>query len=112
MQVNTRITLARLAFAAVVMAAGPAVAQTRAPGNQSDADAAAVQIGSGLYRERCAECHGADAKGVAGHDLTRLWTAGATDERVFQTIRAGVPNTIMPSSSAPDGELRALVSYL
>jgi hypothetical protein len=44
--------------------------------------------------------------------LTRLWASGATDERVFQTVRAGVPNTLMPSSSAPDEELRAVVSYL
>ena len=71
-----------------------------------------VRTGAGLFRERCAECHGADAKGVAGHDLTQLWASGATDERVFQTIRAGVPNTLMPSSTAPDDELRALVAYL
>ena len=71
-----------------------------------------VRTGAGLFRERCAECHGADAKGVAGHDLTQLWASGATDERVFQTIRAGVPNTLMPSSTAPDDELRALVTYL
>ena len=87
-------------------------AQDRAPGNPRDGDPAAVRAGQGLFRERCAECHGADAKGVPGHDLTRLWTSGATDDRVFQTIRAGVPNTIMPSSSAPDVELSALVSYL
>src|SRR5262245_44252643 len=68
--------------------------------------------GEALFRERCSECHGTDAKGVAGHDLTRLWTAGATDERVFQTIRQGVPNTIMPSSTAPDAEIRAIVGYL
>jgi putative heme-binding domain-containing protein len=68
--------------------------------------------GESMFRERCSECHGADAKGVAGHDLTRLWAAGATDDRVFQTIRQGVPNTIMPSSTAPDNELRAIVSYL
>src|SRR5215471_469854 len=68
--------------------------------------------GAALFRERCSECHGTDAKGVAGHDLTRLWASGATDERVFQTIRQGVPNTIMPSSTAPDTELRALVGYL
>jgi putative heme-binding domain-containing protein len=76
------------------------------------ADPAAVPTGQVLFRERCAECHGSDARGVAGHDLTRLWAAGATDERVFQTIRAGVPNTIMPSSAAPDAELSALVGYL
>jgi putative heme-binding domain-containing protein len=68
--------------------------------------------GAALFRERCSECHGTDAKGVAGHDLTRLWAAGATDERVFQTIRQGVPNTIMPSTSAPDAEVRAIVIYL
>jgi putative heme-binding domain-containing protein len=68
--------------------------------------------GAALFRERCSECHGTDAKGVPGHDLTRLWTAGATDDRVFETIRQGVPNTIMPSTSAPDAEVRALVIYL
>ena len=68
--------------------------------------------GAGLFRERCAECHGGDGKSVAGHDLTRLFTSSATDERVFQTIRTGVPNTLMPSSNAPDDELRALVAYL
>ena len=74
--------------------------------------AAAVRAGAALFRERCAECHGTDAKGVAGHDLTKLWASGASDERVFQTIRQGVPNSIMPSSAAPDDEVRALVSYL
>jgi putative heme-binding domain-containing protein len=98
-----RLTLA--ALAALTLAATTAVAQTRAPDP-------AVAAGGALFRERCAECHGPDAKGVAGHDLTRLWAAGATDERVFQTIRQGVPNTIMPSSTAPDSELRTLVSYL
>ena len=71
-----------------------------------------MRAGATLFRERCAECHGADGKGVAGHDLTRLWSAGATDARVFQTIRSGVPNTLMPSSTAPDDQLWALVAYL
>src|ERR1700748_1473436 len=87
-----------------------AAAQDRGAGGGRGADA--VRAGQALFRERCAECHGADAKGVQGHDLTRLWSSGATDDRVFQTIRAGVPNTIMPSSSAPDVELSALVGYL
>jgi cytochrome c oxidase cbb3-type subunit III len=95
-----------LAAAAVGAAQGPPPDRTRA-GEQ-----AAVQVGMKLFRERCAECHGADAKGVARHDLTRLWAAGATDAQVFAVIRSGVPNTIMPSSSAPDEEIRAIVSYL
>jgi putative heme-binding domain-containing protein len=96
----------------LALVTGLAAAQTRPTTNPRPGDPAAVRTGEALFRERCAECHGADAKGVAGHDLTRLWASGASDERVFQTIRAGVPNTIMPSSSAPDGELWAVVAYL
>jgi putative heme-binding domain-containing protein len=92
------------------MVAGPANAQ--APANSPQAEAAAIRAGASLFRERCAECHGSDGKGVPGHDLTRLWASGATDERVFQTIRSGVPNTLMPSSTAPDDELWSLVGYL
>ncbi len=100
--------------ALVLVAAAVTAGQSPAPAamNPRAGDPAALKAGTALYRERCAECHGADAKGVARHDLTQLWAAGATDARVFGIIRSGVPNTIMPSSSAPDDELWALVSYL
>ena len=75
-------------------------------------DAAAVEAGGALFRERCADCHGADAKGVRGPDLTRIWTAPNSVERALQIIRNGVPGSIMPASSAPDDELRAIVAYL
>jgi putative heme-binding domain-containing protein len=68
--------------------------------------------GAALYAARCADCHGADATGVRGPDLTRLWGEGTTDERVFQVIRQGVAGSIMPASTAPDAEIRALVAYL
>src|SRR6185369_844933 len=71
-----------------------------------------VARGSALFQLRCADCHGVDAKGVHGPDLTVLFANGATDDRVFQTIRNGVPGTEMPSSTAPDDEIRALVAYL
>ena len=77
-----------------------------------DGDPAAIQAGASLFRERCADCHGADAKGVSGPDLTRLWATADADQRVFQTIRSGVPGTIMPASAAPDQQLRAIVAYL
>jgi len=81
-------------------------------GNPRGDDPAAIQAGAALFRERCADCHGADAKGVRGPDLTRLWTAEGSDERVFRTIRSGVPGSIMPPSPAPDDELWAIVAYL
>jgi putative heme-binding domain-containing protein len=93
-------------FAAAAAGQGPPPATPRA------ADPAAVLTGTRLFRERCAECHGADARGVPRHDLTRLWAAGATDAQVFSVIRGGVPNTIMPSSTAPDDEVWAIVAYL
>jgi len=105
-----------LAAAGSAAAQGPPAGDSRASAAggalAKPADPAAVQAGLTLFRERCAECHGADAKGVARHDLTRLWTAGATDAQVFGVIRSGVPNTIMPSSTAPDSELWAIVAYL
>ena len=71
-----------------------------------------VVNGTGLFQTRCADCHGIDAKGVHGPDLTVIFGNGATDDRVFQTIRRGVPGTEMPASNAPDAELRAVVAYL
>jgi len=99
-------------MAAFALALGAWVAAQAPPPPAVPRDDAQVRTGATLFRERCAECHGADGKGVAAHDLTRLWSAGATDNQVFQTIRNGVPNTIMPSSNAPDDQLRALVAYL
>jgi putative heme-binding domain-containing protein len=68
--------------------------------------------GAALFRERCADCHGADAKGGRGPDLTRLWASEDADQRAMQAVRSGVPGSIMPASTAPDEEIRAIVGYL
>jgi putative heme-binding domain-containing protein len=65
-----------------------------------------------LYGTRCAQCHGGDAKGITGPDLTLLWATGTSDDRVFQVIQAGVDGSIMPSSAAPDTEIWAMVAYV
>src|SRR5262245_9104518 len=87
-------------------------AAAQAQRNPRAEDPAAVRAGAAMYRERCAECHGDDAKGVRGPDLTRLWTSEASDARVFQTIRQGVAGSIMPPSTAPDDEIWAIAAYL
>ena len=71
-----------------------------------------IQTGTRLYGQRCADCHGADAKGFTGPDLTGLWVSGQSDTQVLHTIRFGRPGSIMPSSTAPDEELNAIVAYL
>jgi putative heme-binding domain-containing protein len=95
-----------LIAATILLLAAPQVRNPR------EGDVAAVREGAVLFRERCADCHGADAKGVRGPDLTVLWTSDAADLKAFQTIRSGVAGSIMPSSSAPDSEIWALVAYL
>jgi putative heme-binding domain-containing protein len=47
-----------------------------------------------------------------GPDLVGLWASGMSDATVFATIRSGVPGSVMPSSTAPDDELWAVVTYL
>ncbi len=69
------------------------MAQAQTPAN---GDAAR---GAALFQLRCSDCHGVDAKGVHGPDLTVLFANGATDGRVFETIRRGVPGTEMPRAT-------------
>ena len=71
-----------------------------------------IETGTRLYGQRCADCHGADAKGFTGPDLTGLWVSGRSDVQVLHAIRFGRPGSIMPSSTAPDEELQAIVAYL
>lgn len=71
-----------------------------------------IRSGMGLFRARCADCHGLDASGYRGPDLVAAVAGGATDERLFQTIRKGVPGTEMPSTDAPDDDLLMMIAYL
>src|SRR5207247_9463956 len=64
------------------------------------------------YRLRCAACHGLDASGYRGPDLMAVLAGGATDQRLFQTMRKGVPGTEMPSSTSPDDDLLQVIAYL
>jgi cytochrome c oxidase cbb3-type subunit III len=94
---------------ALCLCAAPASAQQR---NPYEADDAAVRAGASLFAGRCADCHGADARGLRGPNLTLLWSAGRSDASVFAAIRSGVAGSIMPPSVAPDKEIWAVVAYL
>jgi cytochrome c oxidase cbb3-type subunit III len=80
--------------------------------NPYEGDRTALRAGRALYEARCAQCHGGDAKGISGPDLTLLWAMGTNDDRIFQSIQQGVPGSIMPSTSAPDQEIWAMVTYV
>ena len=79
---------------------------------RAHAQAKPAASGAALYGEACASCHGADAKGLNGPNLTALFAAGRTDDRILHAMRNGVPGSIMPASTASDDELRAILAYL
>ncbi|HEY3518432.1 MAG TPA: c-type cytochrome [Gammaproteobacteria bacterium] len=80
--------------------------------NPFESDEVAIRTGSQLFAARCADCHGPDAKGRLGPDLTRRWARGESDESAFRIVRNGVPGSSMPPSTAPDTELWAIVAHL
>ena len=90
------------------------VKQAPAQTNPMHGDQAAIQAGMGQFRVRCADCHGMDATGVRGPDITQVWASGRTDPGLFLTLRNGVPNTEMPSVGVrtPDYEIWQILAYL
>jgi len=74
----------------------------------------ALKQGQNIYRGRCAVCHGIDAKGYRGSDLTTGdWVHGGSDAQIFQTIRAGVAGTEMPGhGNMSEEEIWMVITYL
>src|SRR5215510_10433094 len=76
-------------------------AQVAADKNPYDGNPDAILAGMGGFRQRCADCHGTDARGVRGPDITGIWSSGRTDAGLFKTIRSGITGTEMPAFPAP-----------
>src|SRR5262245_21543383 len=101
---SARIAAVVAAVSCVVGARPAARAQDRPPRateprpakNPLDGNAQAISNGKAMFRTRCAGCHGPDARGFLGPDLTGFWAGGGTDDRMFDIVRRGVPGTEMP----------------
>ena len=95
---------------------GPGLAAQELPdSNPFEGDPEAIRAGMGGFRQRCADCHGTDARGVRGPDITQIWASGRTNQGLFKTIREGVPNTEMPRFTAPrtsDRQIWEVLAYL
>jgi len=80
------------------------------------ADAAMMQGAAGLFAERCKQCHGDQAQGIIGPNLTdKYWTHGrGTLMDIHATVSAGVPAKGMPawSKQLTPAELKQLVAYV
>jgi len=99
------------------------IAQDRAAGrpesrparNPLEGNAQAISNGAAMFRTRCAGCHGPDAHGYLGPDLTGFWAAGGADDRMFDTVRRGVPGTEMIGADPQrvlDKEIWQMLAYI
>src|SRR5689334_21694670 len=97
--------------------ANPAQAapQTDVISNPFANDPAAPAAGKAVFESTCAACHGAGAAGSERAPALNTGTLqhGNGDQEIFQTIKSGVPGTLMPSFSAlPSDSVWKLVSYI
>lgn len=108
-------------LSAVALAEADALAQTPTGPKRSDTmpagknphlgNADSIKSGLALYRVRCGDCHGLDARGYRGPDLTAA-LGGMPDERLYQTIRKGVPGSEMQPSTMTDDDVLLIMAYL
>ena len=78
-------------------------------------DPATIEAGHKLFEQmNCAGCHGYDAKGGMGPDLTdRYWRYGGTPVQIYKSIYEGRPQG-MPAwgKALPDRSIWALTAYI
>src|SRR5262245_51327804 len=72
-----------------------------------------VETGRALFQRSCAGCHGENAKGGRGPDLTSgKWKWGSSESDLERVILKGIPGTQMPPFDMPDQEAKAIVAFL
>jgi PQQ-dependent dehydrogenase (methanol/ethanol family) len=99
----------------VLAAAGRVIAQPAdTPVNPFAHDPAAVQAGEKVFNSTCTACHGEGATGGRGPALNSgRFAHGSGDYDLFQTIRAGIPGTQMPSfARLPADDVWRAVTYI
>ena len=90
--------------ALLVVATTPAIAQHVDPDRTAQ--------GRRLFEKACTTCHGQNAKGGRGPDLTGRFHRGALESEIVQNIIGGVAGTEMPAFPMPEEEARSIVAYL
>lgn len=113
-RIRQLISAAAVMSGPLMYAAAEPQAQAPADTNPLAGNATAITQGRNIYRGRCGVCHGIDAKGYRGSDLTTGdWVHGGSDAQVFKTIKTGIPGTEMPGNATmSDDEVWMVIAYL
>jgi cytochrome c oxidase cbb3-type subunit III len=96
-------------------AANPLVPPSPADLLAGAANPAVLEVGRSRFTRTCASCHGEQAQGLIGPNLTDdRWIHGGTMEQIFQSVAKGWPAKGMPpwGRAVTPEELSALVSYV
>ena len=76
-------------------------------------DEETVEAGRKSFATMCGACHGENATGGRGSDLTTgNWKWGGSDTEIILNIRKGIPGTQMPPFAVSDDEAAEIVAYL
>ncbi len=69
--------------------------------------------GAKVFRRHCATCHGRNAEGFRGPDLTRgRFRHGQTDTALFRNILQGIPGTSMAGVYLADTQVWQVITYI
>src|SRR5277367_5216797 len=79
-------------------------AQTQVP--------AQIAEGQRLFEASCTACHGQNAKGGRGPDLTGKLNRGSLESEIVDNIVGGIAGTQMPAFPMAAENARAIVAYL
>ena len=73
----------------------------------------AIEAGRQLYMNSCSGCHGPNAEGGRGPRIAQnADIRGASDGRLFNSIKNGVRGSDMPPSTHPEEKIWQLVSFV
>src|SRR5437762_9497721 len=100
--------IARFLIVALALGAASVLGQTRPTGAPN------LTEGTKIYAQRCAGCHGADARGTdkAGGLAGNRRLRDRSGQEMRDLIRNGVPASGMPAFDLPPQELDALVALV
>jgi putative heme-binding domain-containing protein len=106
----------RYASTAAVVLAAPLLTSPRASGQALDGPSPTssdIAEGQRLFLKNCALCHGGDAMGGRGPNLTRgFFRNAATDDQLLGIVQGGIMGTDMPWTGLSDRSAAQVVAYI